>query len=93
MDFKESNEIFADIYSIIVAIEGLEKAFIKDALMLEEYTAACSKLIAQFKTGASLLGANFKLEKFVRDYQLSCPAAVRRIEIGVPATVEHSVIK
>lgn len=25
----------------------------------------------------------------MKDYNLNCPAAVKRLEIGVPATVEH----
>lgn len=28
------------------------------------------------------------LEKFMKEYSLDCPAAAKRIKIGVPATVE-----
>jgi ESCRT-I complex subunit VPS28 len=28
------------------------------------------------------------LEKFMKEYNLNCPAAAKRIKIGVPATVE-----
>jgi ESCRT-I complex subunit VPS28 len=32
------------------------------------------------------------VKQFMREYGMNCPAAVKRlVEIGVPATVEHSV--
>jgi ESCRT-I complex subunit VPS28 len=50
----------------------------------------CLQLIAQFKTCTSLLGIDVK--QFMREYGMNCPAATKRLlEIGVPATVEHSV--
>jgi hypothetical protein len=59
-------------------------------LFLARYSSNCRQLIAQFKTATSLLGDIVPdLENFVKDYNLNCPAAVKRLEIGVPATVEH----
>lgn len=53
------------------------------------YTPACRQLIAQFRTASSLLGEVVPdLEKFMKEYNLNCPAAAKRIKIGVPATVE-----
>lgn len=53
------------------------------------YSSTCRQLIAQFKTASSLLGDVVPdLEKFMKEYNLTCPAAVERIKIGVPATVE-----
>lgn len=40
----------AEIYSIIRTIDGLEKAYIKDALPESEYTEICSKLLKQYKS-------------------------------------------
>jgi ESCRT-I complex subunit VPS28 len=48
------------------------------------------KLLAQYKTCQSLLALN--LEDFMSRYNLSCPAAVKRLELGVPATVEHATL-
>lgn len=80
----------ADLYSIIVVLEHLEMAFIRGAVPDTEYSSTCRNLIAQFKTASSLLDDVVPdLEKFMKDYNLNCPAAVKRIEIGVPATVEH----
>lgn len=84
-------ENMADIYAIFYAVESLEKAYIRDAVSAEEYTPACAKLIAQFKTALNLLGDSFSIEQFMSDYKMSFPAAKRRlVQIGVPATIEHS---
>ncbi|KAF9278569.1 hypothetical protein BGZ68_008495 [Mortierella alpina] len=79
----------ADLYSIIVVLEHLEMAYIRSAITHTEYTPACRQLIAQFRTASSLLGDVVPdLEKFMKEYNLDCPAAAKRIKIGVPATVE-----
>ncbi|KAF9390195.1 hypothetical protein CPB97_009762 [Podila verticillata] len=79
----------ADLYSIIVVLEHLEVAYIRSAVSHTEYTPACKQLIAQFKAASSLLvDVVPDLEKFMKEYSLDCPAAAKRIKIGVPATVE-----
>ncbi|KAG0367228.1 hypothetical protein BGZ54_004220 [Gamsiella multidivaricata] len=79
----------ADLYSIIVVLEHLEMAYIRSAITHTQYTPECRQLIAQFKTASSLLGDVVPdLEKFMKEYNLDCPAAAKRIKIGVPATVE-----
>ncbi|KAJ3104215.1 hypothetical protein HDU97_009470 [Phlyctochytrium planicorne] len=74
-------------------MEALEKAYIRDAITPQEYTPACTKLIAQFKTAKDLYGGTTtNLEMFLKDYNVNCPAAAKRLlEIGVPATVEHAI--
>ncbi|KAJ1332611.1 hypothetical protein BSLG_008240 [Batrachochytrium salamandrivorans] len=81
-----------DLFSIIVATEHLERAYIRDHITAQEYTPACFKLIAQFKTAVSLLQDTVPdVKEFMREYKLSCPAATKRLlEIGIPATVEHA---
>ena len=37
----------AEIYSIIVTLDGLEKAYIKDSITEAEYTEMCTKLLKQ----------------------------------------------
>ncbi|KAF9915206.1 Vacuolar protein-sorting-associated protein 28 [Lobosporangium transversale] len=64
----------ADLYSIIVVLEHLEMAYIRSA-------------ITHTQTASNLLG-DIDLEKFMKEYNLDCPAAAKRIKIGVPATVE-----
>jgi len=85
----------ADLYSILIATEHLEKAFIRDAISGEEYTPECRKLIAQFKTSIGLLqsgaAGDFNLDSFVRDYNLECTYALSRlVQKGIPATIEHN---
>lgn len=80
----------AELYSIILATEKLEKAYVKDAIRSDDYHNECGKLIAKFKTLYSMLSTTVpSIDQFMMDYQLDCPAAKNRlINIGVPATVE-----
>ncbi|KAJ3330204.1 hypothetical protein HDU76_006221 [Blyttiomyces sp. JEL0837] len=81
----------AELFSILMVTDAVEKAYVRDAITAQEYTPACTKLIAQFKTARDLCNIP-DLESFMQEFKLSCPAATKRlIEIGVPATVEHAV--
>lgn len=81
----------ADLYSVIVATEHLETAYVRDAVDAESYTKACSKLIAQFKVCRETVSSYCPdIEQFMRDHRMQCAAAVTRLlRAGVPATVEH----
>lgn len=86
---RSTYDNLADLYSILITTEHLEKAFLRDTCSPEEYTSECKKLIAQFKTAISLL-ENFNLDAFVRDYNIDCEYAINRlVKKGIPATVEH----
>src|SRR5690606_20332011 len=71
---RELNESLSDIYSIIVALDFLEKAFVRDRIKQEEYTPTCLRLLGQYKqllkkeTVANAFGS---LEKFMREYDVS----------------------
>ena len=47
---RETLDSLAEIYSIIRTLDGLEKAYIKDAVTEQEYTEICSKLLKQYKS-------------------------------------------
>mmetsp|Transcript_23273 Transcript_23273/g.32897 ORF Transcript_23273/g.32897 Transcript_23273/m.32897 type:complete len:217 (-) Transcript_23273:138-788(-) len=80
----------ADLFSIIMACEHLEKAYVRDACSSDEYTTACKKLIAQFKTLKESLGEQVPdIYSFMRKYNMNCPAAANRFKVGVPATIYH----
>jgi len=83
----------ADLYSIIKTVEHLERAYVRDAITAQEYTPACSKLIAQFKTAQALIKDTVPdIARFMADYKLDCRAAVERLlQKGFPATLEHPV--
>ena len=73
----------AEIYSIIRTLDGLEKAYIKDAVKESEYTEMCSKLLKQYKSILSdeTVSREFKdLESFSRKWDVrACPVRVLAI--------------
>lgn len=91
MKEREKYEMMADLYSIILTVEHLEKAYVRDAILAEPYSKACSKLINQFKTLTPMIRDSVPdVEQFMKDFKMDCPAAKNRLlKIGVPATVEH----
>eukprot|EP00053_Salpingoeca_punica_P004907 m.51594 g.51594 ORF g.51594 m.51594 type:complete len:220 (+) comp13005_c0_seq2:135-794(+) len=89
---RERYDCLADVFAILQTLEGLEGAYVKDAVAPAEYETACKALMAQFKTAvvrvsAADLGGD--VDKFIETYQLQCKSAMRRLQVGVPATVEH----
>ena len=63
----------ADLFSILTTLQQLEKAYIRDAVTPKEYTAACSKLLVQYKAAFKLV-QNYEdcstIEKFVAKYKV-----------------------
>eukprot|EP01113_Clastostelium_recurvatum_P017349 TRINITY_DN2032_c0_g1_i1.p1 TRINITY_DN2032_c0_g1~~TRINITY_DN2032_c0_g1_i1.p1 ORF type:complete len:265 (+),score=77.74 TRINITY_DN2032_c0_g1_i1:55-795(+) len=88
---RELYDNLADVYSIIKTMEHLEKAYMRDHVMAQEYAPACAKLIAQFKTAQSLIKDTVSLPVFLAEYKLECKMAMERFEKGYPATTEHHV--
>ncbi|RMJ24553.1 Vacuolar protein sorting-associated protein [Aspergillus sp. HF37] len=90
---RDLYESLAEIYSIIVTLDGLEKAYIKDAVTEAEYTETCTRLLKQYKSslGDETVAREFgDLESFKRTWALECPRATERLRIGLPATVEQA---
>jgi ESCRT-I complex subunit VPS28 len=88
---REELENKAEMYSIFVATEHLERGFVKDCVPHDEYTSLCNRLITQFKTCRTSLGANFDVRTFVSEYDVRCPLALHRLlDAGIPATAEHT---
>lgn len=67
-------DYLAEIYSIIRTLDGLEKAYVKDAVTETEYTEICSKLLKQYK---SILAHDTVADEFV-----DLDTFVRRWEVG-----------
>ncbi|KAJ2775697.1 Vacuolar protein-sorting-associated protein 28 [Coemansia nantahalensis] len=86
---REVYENMAALYAIILSLEYLERAFARDSTSASEYTAECSKLLVQYKSVSQMVSSE-ELGGFTQKYRLNCPAAKRRLEVGVPSTVEHS---
>lgn len=87
---KKLYDNLSDLYSIILATEHMEKAYVRDSITNDEYTAACKKLIAQYKTQREALGDQVPdIYVFMGEYNMDCAAAANRFKIGVPATIYH----
>lgn len=83
---REMYDNLGDLYSIIMATESLERAYARNAVTRDEYTAECHKLISQFKIAERVaLTKSMSTETFMQVYQLDCPrAADRLLRVGVP---------
>lgn len=86
---REKYDNMADLFALIATLQNLEKAYIRDCVTPQEYTAACSKLLVQFKVAFKLVqGDEFPtIDSFVKKYRLDCPAALERIKEDRPITI------
>ncbi|KAI0988488.1 hypothetical protein GJ496_007444 [Pomphorhynchus laevis] len=85
---RERYDNLADLYSIIVSLQALEKAYIRDCVDSKEYTVECSKLLTQYKPAFKQIECQFgSIEDFLKKYKLDCPAALERIREGKPVTI------
>lgn len=87
---REQYDNLADLYSVINTLQCLEKAYIKDSIDAKEYTAACSKLLVQYKVAfKQVQGDEFpNIETFMKKYRFDCPAAMERIKEDRPITIK-----
>ncbi|EDO15356.1 hypothetical protein Kpol_457p7 [Vanderwaltozyma polyspora DSM 70294] len=93
---KEAIETLSDIYSIIIAIDQVEKAYLKDSVSNEEYTSTVNKLLIQYRTYLSNDNEDLQrlfgdLNAFKERYNIVAPNAITRLERGIPVTVEHAI--
>ncbi|KAJ8114571.1 hypothetical protein OPT61_g3580 [Boeremia exigua] len=89
---RDLNDSLAEIYSIIITLDGLEKAFLKDSINEGDYTETCSRLLKQYKSNLAdetIAKAFGDLDQFKREWDLDCPRATERLRVGVPITVEQ----
>ncbi|OAK97724.1 vacuolar protein sorting-associated protein 28 [Phaeosphaeriaceae sp. SRC1lsM3a] len=89
---RDLNDSLAEIYSIIITLDALEKAYLKDSITETDYTGTCSRLLKQYKsnlaneTVARVFG---DLDSFAKEWHMECPRAIERLRVGIPATVEQ----
>ncbi|KAF4301999.1 putative vacuolar protein sorting-associated protein [Botryosphaeria dothidea] len=89
---RDLYESLAEIYSIIVTLDALEKAYLKDSIHETEYTETCSRLLKQYKSNLAnetVAKVFVDLDTFKREWDLDCPRATERLRVGIPATVEQ----
>ncbi|GAB7356057.1 hypothetical protein MBLNU459_g6674t1 [Dothideomycetes sp. NU459] len=88
---RELYDSLAEIYSIIITLDALEKAYLKDSVSESEYTETCSRLLKQYKSNLaddSVSRAFDSLDAFKAEWNLEVPRATERLRIGLPATIE-----
>ncbi|EHY57199.1 Vacuolar protein-sorting-associated protein 28 [Exophiala dermatitidis] len=85
---RDLADSLAEIYSIIRTIDGLEKAYIKDALPENEYSDMCSKMLKQYRSilNDETVAREFvDLDTFTRKWDIECPRAKERLRVGLTA--------
>ena len=73
---RDLYESLAEIYSIIVTLEALEKAYLRDSIKESEYTETCDRLLRQYKSNLaadSVQAAFGDLESFKAEWGVRCP--------------------
>lgn len=91
---RQKYEFMAELYAIIMTVQHLEKAFIRDAITADQYEEECTKLIGKFKVTEASLTADGTIKDthaFIQEHHMHCPAAEQRLLVdGVPSTVVHA---
>uniref|UniRef100_A0A1A9WWK8 Vacuolar protein sorting-associated protein 28 homolog n=1 Tax=Glossina brevipalpis TaxID=37001 RepID=A0A1A9WWK8_9MUSC len=87
---REKYDNMADLYAIINTLQQLEKAYIRDCITPQEYTAACSKYLVQYKVAFKQVQCDEypTVDMFVKKFRLDCPAALERIREDRPITIK-----
>ena len=66
-------ESLAEIYSIILTLDALEKAYLRDSIAESEYTEICDRLLRQYKSNLAdeTVSAAFgDLERFKAEWDV-----------------------
>ncbi|KAJ7338235.1 hypothetical protein JRQ81_010952 [Phrynocephalus forsythii] len=80
----------AELFAVVKTMQALEKAYIKDCVTPNEYTAACSRLLVQYKAAfKQVQGLEINsIDDFCRKFRLDCPLAMERIKEDRPITIK-----
>ncbi|PBJ75013.1 vacuolar protein sorting-associated protein-like [Trypanosoma cruzi cruzi] len=87
-DERQHVEYLADLFAVIVAIEKVEKAMLRDLITQEQYDTTIRRLLEKYKSSVSYLeqGRNpyyTTIDSFWENYGSKCPAARARIQLGL----------
>ncbi|GJN70181.1 vacuolar protein sorting-associated, VPS28 [Purpureocillium lilacinum] len=86
---RDLQDSLAELFSIIVTLDELEKAFLKDAIPEAEYTEICERSLRQYKAllADEGIAREFEgLEEFKAKWDLEAPRATERLRVGMPST-------
>lgn len=70
---RDLYESLAEIYSIIVALDALERAYLRDSIKESEYTEICDRLLRQYKNNLAdetVAAAFGDLERFKAEWNV-----------------------
>uniref|UniRef100_UPI00358DFA62 vacuolar protein sorting-associated protein 28 homolog n=1 Tax=Myxine glutinosa TaxID=7769 RepID=UPI00358DFA62 len=86
---REKYDNMAELFAVVKTMQALEKAYIKDCVTSNEYTAACSRLLVQYKAAfKQVQGSEFQsIQDFCNKFKLDCPLAMERIKEERPITI------
>ncbi|XP_063975816.1 uncharacterized protein LOC135161823 [Diachasmimorpha longicaudata] len=87
---REKHDNQADLYAVVNTLQHLEKAYIRDCVTPKEYTAACSKLLVQYRAAFKQVQSDQfpTIDAFARAFRLDCPGALERIKEDRPITIK-----
>ncbi|KAM4865526.1 vacuolar protein sorting-associated protein 28 homolog isoform 3-T3 [Thomomys bottae] len=87
---REKYDNMAELFAVVKTMQALEKAYIKDCVTPNEYTAACSRLLVQYKAAfRQVQGSEINsIDEFCRKFRLDCPLAMERIREDRPITIK-----
>ncbi|XP_023954975.1 vacuolar protein sorting-associated protein 28 homolog [Bicyclus anynana] len=87
---REKHDNMAELYAVVSTLQHLEKAYMRDCVRAQEYTAACSRLLVQYRVAfKQVQGDEFPtIEAFVTKFRLDCPAALERIRENKPNLIK-----
>jgi ESCRT-I complex subunit VPS28 len=72
---RDLYESLAEIYSIIITLEALEKAYLRDSIKESEYTETCDRLLRQYKSNLAddhVHAAFGDLDRFKAEWDVCC---------------------
>jgi ESCRT-I complex subunit VPS28 len=67
------NDSLAEIYSIIITLDAIEKAYLKDSIAEADYTETCSRLMKQYKSNLAndaVARAFGDLDQFAKEWDV-----------------------
>jgi len=70
---RDLQDSLAEVFSIIITLDELEKAYLKDAIPVSEYTETCDRLLKQYNAilaDAAVKRGFVDLETFKREWDV-----------------------
>ncbi|KAK9775430.1 putative ESCRT-1 complex, Vps28 subunit [Seiridium cardinale] len=90
---RDLQDSLAEIFSIIITLDELERAFLKDAIPEADYTEICERSLKQYKSilaDDTVAKAFVGLDEFKAEWDLEVPRATERLKVGMPSTAVNA---